>query len=216
MKVGLLTAMGEEAEAYQKQFREKGMSGITAVVSGIGKVNAAIATIELILNCEVDAVFIGGVCASLTEEPLIRTYLLTHAAQYDYAVEKKEKLRIQKPGSVPGAKEESIWYYADDRLISHCGKYPNHNTGILTGDLFVQNAEFVHKNNWGIPVGALDMETGAVAQVCEAYSIPWIGLKTTTDRAGSEASTDFWDNLEKACRANAQIGQKALAHLLEV
>jgi adenosylhomocysteine nucleosidase len=59
---------------------------------------------------------------------------------------------------------------------------------------------------------AIEMEGGAVAQVCEAFGIPWLVIRALSDLAGGNALFDFTDFVDQAAASSATI----LRHLLPV
>lgn len=216
MKVGLITAMNQEAEAYYPKalnavYEVQEHEGTLVRISGIGKVNASIATKELI-DAGAEAILIGGVCATLAIEDLLKTYLLTSAMQHDYGVQTSE-IETYRPGSVPGEAREKIWYEADLQLKAVGIQHAEFLGSIATGDQFMSSptrVAFLHNN---MKANVLDMETAAVAQTCHTYSIPWIGLKTTTDKASGGSAEEFWKNLPKAAGMNAVTGRRIIADL---
>lgn len=216
MKIGLLTAMQEEMEAYNpKATKAKDevieSEGILHRVSGIGKVNASIATMELI-QAGAEAIFIGGVCATTRKEDYVKTYLLTVATQHDYGVMSKN-IEIYRPGTIPGNRSTEIWYRADNTLILKGLKFCKEMGTIATGDQFISNSKKVKSLSREFHINLLDMETAAVAQVCFTKKIPWLGLKTTTDRASSGSEEKFWKNLPLAVNANARIGNQIISFI---
>lgn len=216
MKVGLITAMREEAEKYYPQamnatYDTVEIEGTLVRISGIGKVNASIATKELI-EAGADAILIGGVCATLAIEDLLQTFLLTSAMQHDYGVLTSE-IETYRPGSVPGEAREKIWYEADLQLKAVGIQHADRLGSIATGDQFMSSVKRVEHLHNKMKANVLDMETAAVAQVCHTYSIPWIGLKTTTDRASNGSAEEFWENLPKAASLNAITGRRIIADL---
>jgi adenosylhomocysteine nucleosidase len=59
---------------------------------------------------------------------------------------------------------------------------------------------------------AIEMEGGAVAQVCEAFGIPWLVVRALSDLAGGNALFDFTAFVDQAAAASATI----LRHLQPV
>jgi adenosylhomocysteine nucleosidase len=56
------------------------------------------------------------------------------------------------------------------------------------------------------------MEGGAVAQVCEAFGIPWLVIRALSDLAGSDSGFDFSMFVDEVAASSAGI----LRHLLPV
>ena len=63
---------------------------------------------------------------------------------------------------------------------------------IASGDEFISNAErtkaIIREN---LQVAAVEMEGAAIAQVCYDYGIPFVVIRTISDRADHSAAIDF-------------------------
>ena len=70
---------------------------------------------------------------------------------------------------------------------------PQVHTGLIaSGDQFVNSADDVATLRHHLPgVLAVEMEGAAVAQVCEAFGVPYAVLRTISDRADASAHLDF-------------------------
>ena len=76
-----------------------------------------------------------------------------------------------------------------------------HSGKIITGDRFVAtDAESRALRTELREALAVDMESGAVAQVCHDYSIPFCAVRTISDRADDAAHVDFPAFLQQVAR----------------
>jgi adenosylhomocysteine nucleosidase len=76
-----------------------------------------------------------------------------------------------------------------------------HSGKIITGDRFVATgAESAALRAELGEALAVDMESGAVAQVCHDYSIPFCAVRTISDRADDAAHVDFPSFLQRVAR----------------
>lgn len=220
MRIGLLTAMPEEASAYfpaaKYAFDQvRKIDGVAVRISGVGKVNAALATAELI-RAGSDVIFVGGVCASLTGAAPGTSYLLRSAFQYDYGILKDEGIEYILPGQIPGEEAASHRdFFADRRSSIIAQKFIENMGRIATGDTFVESTKRAKELAENCKANILDMETAAVAQTCNLYDVPWCGVKTVTDQAAEGSSKDFWANLTKATKVNSAIGLRVIRRLEE-
>ena len=57
---------------------------------------------------------------------------------------------------------------------------------------------------------AIEMEGGAVAQVCEAFGIPWLVIRALSDLAGGNALFDFTTFVDQAAASSATILRRLL------
>ena len=119
MKVGLLTAMPQEMVAYYPAAANSdkytvNVEGVLCRTSGIGKVNATIAAVDLI-RAGAEIIYIGGTCASTSGNTVpFSSFALTAATQHDYGMV-SDKLYHLRPGSVPGDDRLEVWYQGDPR-----------------------------------------------------------------------------------------------------
>lgn len=67
-----------------------------------------------------------------------------------------------------------------------------HRGLILSGDRFVSTSAESHALRQALPEAlAVEMEGAAVAQVCHDYGVPFVAVRTISDRADDAAHTDF-------------------------
>jgi adenosylhomocysteine nucleosidase len=57
---------------------------------------------------------------------------------------------------------------------------------------------------------AIEMEGGAVAQVCEAFGLPWLVIRALSDLAGGTALFDFTAFVDQAAASSATILRRLL------
>ncbi|MBE6785448.1 MAG: 5'-methylthioadenosine/S-adenosylhomocysteine nucleosidase [Ruminococcaceae bacterium] len=159
---------------------------IIAVKCGIGKVNAAAATAYLIGTRNVDCVVnagLSGAVSGLKREDMIagESYI---ECDFD----------LTAIGYAPGEKcdgQKSL-LSADERLLSYALK----SEGIMkakcgTGDIFLSDKEKKEffKNTFSIQ--SFDMETGAIASVCDKAGVPMLSLRKISDDADDSSVEDY-------------------------
>jgi len=169
--------------------------------SGIGKVNAAMATTILHERFQPSHIINTGSAGGFHEDLeigdiVISTNVVHHdvdatAFDYDY-------------GQVPGM---PLFYPADDGLIEKV-MHALHTLGlsykkglIATGDAFMQQEEqvlFVKEKFSGLI--AAEMEASAIAQVCYQYDVPFVVIRALSDIAGKRSSVSFDAFLDKAAK----------------
>lgn len=179
-KTGVIVAMQEELEAV----RNLGLPGIVPVLSGIGKVNAARAATELILREDVKAIVNFGMAGALAED--LRTgdvVLGARVAYHDVWCGEGNA-----PGQVQG---EPLFFDADPVLLrkasQSCGESVREGL-IASGDqFFISTDEDARIRALYPDALASDMESGAVAQVCSHYAVPFLAVRIISDLHTSEA-----------------------------
>ncbi|WP_077621425.1 5'-methylthioadenosine/S-adenosylhomocysteine nucleosidase [Sediminibacillus massiliensis] len=222
MTIGIIGAMDEEVELLKNSMNieleeevagcqfVKGSLGNKAVVllkSGIGKVNAAMATTILHERYQPDQVIntgsAGGFAEDLNVGDLIISSEVTHhdvdvtAFDYEY-------------GQVPGMPAA---YKADDTLVETAMSATESIKTILakkgliaTGDSFMSDKERVDFVREKFPdMLAAEMEAAAIAQVCHQYGVPFVVIRALSDIAGKESSVSFDTFLEQAAGNAANL-----------
>ena len=77
---------------------------------------------------------------------------------------------------------------------------PVHAGLICTGDKFITDREELDRIKSAFPDGlAVDMESGAIAQVCYLFGIPFISFRIISDTPGADAHwqqyENFWETM---------------------
>lgn len=207
-KLALIGAMNEEIEllvAHMANVRETVKAGITfregtyfgkeVVVcrTGVGKVNAAVTTQILIDAFAVEAIIFTGVAGALDPELNIGDLVVsTECMQHDMDVTPLGFAR----GIIPY--EAKSVFAADVKLVELAAAsgeklFPGKvkQGRVLSGDQFIANREVVadlHKTLEGVCV---EMEGASVAQVCSMNAIPYVVLRSMSDKADGSAHVNF-------------------------
>ncbi|RKQ37863.1 5'-methylthioadenosine/S-adenosylhomocysteine nucleosidase [Oceanobacillus halophilus] len=221
MTIGIIGAMDEEVYLLLENMIEKKEEKIANCLfvegklhgkdvvllkSGIGKVNAAMATTIMHERYAPSYVINTGSAGGFSEkldvgDVVISSKVVHHdvdvtAFNYDY-------------GQVPAM---PAMYTADSNLISkavNAVEYLglNYEEGIIaTGDSFMDDAERVTFIRDKFPsMIASEMEAAAVAQVCYQYNKPFVIIRALSDIAGKESSISFDAFLEKAAKNAAEL-----------
>ncbi|WP_339061419.1 5'-methylthioadenosine/adenosylhomocysteine nucleosidase [Tepidibacillus marianensis] len=232
MRIGIIGAMDEEIELFQKgmshlqqhekasiRFYEGEMNGKSVVLckSGIGKVNAAVTTQILVDNFDVDQIIFTGVAGALHPDLNIGDIVISTAAQqHDVDV---TPLGYEK--AIIPDQERSI-FEADQELILLAQKASREvNEGnvviglILSGDQFIADREQVQALYEQLHGLCTEMEGAAVAQVCDMNRIPFVIIRSMSDKADGSAHVNFVQFTNLASKRSYQIVDKML-HMMEV
>lgn len=221
MKIGILVAMEEEVKRLTEEISSTTIREIanqtfydgtiydhpvTIVQSGIGKVNATIATALLIHEFEVDYVIntgsAGGIGTGLSIGDLvISTSLAYHDADnrgfgYTY-------------GQIPQMDAE---YLADEELAktietaaTPLGWHVQRGQ-IVTGDSFISDTEQIQTIKEHFPNALVtEMEGAAVAQTCRQFDIPFAVVRAVSDTADEKATVNFDEFVLLAGQRSAQL-----------
>ena len=204
--IAIITAMDSEYNAIYSLYNFKGDNSrsytqvydkdIYLIKSGIGKVNATIATLSAIEN-GVDVVITtglaGGIDASLSQGDIV---LADKIAYHDvYCGEPNEKGQVQ---------DLPLYYELSSDILKSNIKEINNGyfkLGLaLTGDQFITDETQLLQIKSDFPQGlAVDMESAAIAQVCHIFQKDCISLRIISDVVGKENQKEqyrtFWDNI---------------------
>lgn len=158
---------------------------VHTILSGIGMVNAAAAATylasegsDIILNSGLS----GGISGIKRGELMVGTEYIEH--DFDLT-----------PLGYPLCKKplQNYIYKADDRLLEIIEKlYPEIKKGVaVSGDSFISDAskkEFLKKE---FSAMSCDMESAAVAYVCELADIGFASIRRISDDAGDDAAESY-------------------------
>lgn len=216
MKIGLMVAMDKEfeilAEEWAPYFKSNrvvveryglryikllptGYAGMVCLMQcGIGKVNATIGTIEL-ARLGVDCIISSGVAGSLNKSILPGQIVVGAECKYHdvYCGEGNELGQVQGEPAI---------FKADRTLldIAHRNPLPDTHYGmILTGDSFIDKKEVAEELcRCYRSVCAVDMESCAIAQVCNKMGIPFLSYRIISDCALNPSAISyeaFWEEM---------------------
>lgn len=221
MTIGIIGAMDEEIALLMEKMTAKKESTIANCLfvegkllgqevvllkSGIGKVNAAMATTIMHERYAPSHVINTGSAGGFSDglevgDVVISTQVVHHdvdVTAFDYAY-----------GQVP---DMPAMYAADTELIAKTTKAIkdldiNFAEGIIaTGDSFMDDPERVTFVNKKFPTMiAAEMEAAAVAQVCYQYNKPFVVIRALSDIAGKQSSVSFDAFLENAAKNAADL-----------
>ena len=164
---------------------EMGGSTVICVNSGIGKVNAASAAMHLCdigCNCILNFGLSGGISGVKRGEIVLPDKFLEHT--FD----------LTGIGYKPCEKPSQKYIYdADPILLSKAKSALGeavHGTAVC-GDRFICNAsdrDFLRET---FGATTCDMETAAVASVCNMANIPYLSVRRVSDDAGDDAYSSY-------------------------
>ncbi len=180
---------------------------------GIGKVNAArVAT--MLIAAGADALVFTGVAGAL--DPQLGpgdVVISTDCVQHDVDV----TALGYAPAEIPG---EPLAWPADSRLrelaLAACadaGLERSFPGRVLSGDTFLADPERAAALHRDLHGSCVEMEGAAVAQVCAASGVPFVIIRSVSDRADGGASPDFREFTALAARHSAAVVEALLKRL---
>ncbi|WP_020003385.1 5'-methylthioadenosine/adenosylhomocysteine nucleosidase [Brachyspira innocens] len=189
---------------------------VVLLKSGIGKVNAAIATTIAIERFNVEKIIFTGVAGSGNpdydiSDIVISKDLIEH--DFDTSDLDGDELTVLVKGY------DKNYYPADKSLIELAEKSAQkvitdnkiYIDTIATGDQFVGNNQKVKQIHNKFKAGAIEMEGAAVAHAALMYKVPFVVIRSLSDKADSDAVVDF----PKFVVKSAQNSMKIVVEMLE-
>jgi adenosylhomocysteine nucleosidase len=217
----LLTHTRSEEEANTR-FDTGTIDGHDVVLtgSGMGKVNAALVTTLLANRFGCRAIVFSGVAGGLDPTLAIGDLVIAdRIIQHDTGVLENERVQPYQPGHVPFINPtDRLGYPTDPSLLARVKDRLEGITvsgrlvygTVLSGDQYLHcevTRDRLHREFGGL---AVEMEGGAVAQVCDAFGIPWLVIRALSDLAGGNSRFDFASFVDQAAAASATILRRLL------
>ena len=194
MKIGMIVAMDKELKQLRPLFPE---AKVILQKSGIGKVNAAIQTVEMIRQYKPDVIISSG-CAGgngddvNVQDVVVSSELVYHDVYCGTAIDSTTVY-----GQVQGlpARYQADPYLFEKALLT--GAKPGL---IVTGDWFVDSKDKMREIIGHFPEAkAVDMESCAIAQTCYINNVPFLSFRVISDipLRDTDASQyhNFWDTI---------------------
>ena len=226
-KIGLIGAMVEEIRLMEEKleqetvtvkagirFMEGTLNGKPVVLckSGVGKVNAAVCTQILIDRFGADAVIFTGVAGALDPSLDIGDVVVsTECVQHDMDA---SPLGFPR-GTIPFA--DTSVFPADPELVRLAYEASKALPGgrvlkgrVLSGDQFVADRETVRRLHEELQGVCVEMEGAAVAQVCAMNGVPYVVIRSMSDKADGSAHVNFAEFAVQAANRSCQIVNRML------
>lgn len=212
MKIGIIAAMSSEREQlarlmsdvscvnhgrYDYTVGQLGSHTLYIMESGIGKVNAAVGAVELITAMRPDVVISSGVAGGIDAAVGVMDVVYGIDVVYHDVWCGMGNAYGQVQGLPP-------MFHGDDRLAAVAASLQTdteiHGGLICSGDRFITDRSELDAIKTQFPGGlAVDMESGAIAQVCYLYAKPFLSFRIISDTPGADEHLaqyeGFWDTM---------------------
>ena len=227
LKIGIIVAMKKELDLVMSLFSKmterkingnlfyegKTLGGLDILLhqTGVGKVNATIGAVEMINSYLPDQIISTGVAGGATT--LIPTLHIVAGSKIVY-----HDVYCGNGNAYGQVQELPQMYSADDRLLKIIKNLESIHIGLIaSGDWFVDTKRKAGEILDNFPEAiAFDMESGALAQTCFLYGIPFLSLRVISDiplaSNHEKQYADFW---EKATDANFTVLRTLLEKIEE-
>ncbi len=170
-------------------FEYKGGNGavkISAVLCGIGKVNAAAATAYLIASAKCDAIINSGLSGGISSVRRGDYTIGTEYIEHDFDVSPLGYKKAFKPD------QDCYIYKPDDALFEAYSAIEGIIPGVMVcGDKFVGSDDDKKQIKNDFSAVSCDMESAACASVCYKAKVPFIAVRRISDDAGDAAADSY-------------------------
>ncbi|MGL4849853.1 MAG: 5'-methylthioadenosine/adenosylhomocysteine nucleosidase [Clostridium sp.] len=208
MVIGIISAMSEELELLLNDMvvEEKVVKAnmtfhkgkvwgkdVVAVVSGIGKVNAAVCTQILISEYKVNSVINVGVAGGIGKDIYPGDVVVAeNLVQHDVDT----TVFGDAHGQVP--RMDTFDFLCDAELVKlaklSCDEIKDINTfsgRIVSGDQFIASVDKIKWLESEFNAIACEMEGASIAHVCYLNTIPFVIIRSISDNANNGAHMDY-------------------------
>ncbi|MBO4804215.1 MAG: 5'-methylthioadenosine/adenosylhomocysteine nucleosidase [Muribaculaceae bacterium] len=209
MKIGIIVAMRKELDLLLPLLHdseESRMSGfefhrgkvgrhdVMVMQCGIGKVNAAMGTLMLVNHFAPNYVINSGVAGGADLSVKVMDVVAGAQVAYHDVWCGPESVMGQVQG-LP------LYFEGATKLLELLPERDDIHKGLIcSGDQFIDKMEDVKRIKGIFPDAlAVDMESGAIAQVCHQCGVPFLALRVISDSPGASHDNtsqylDFWND----------------------
>lgn len=189
---------------YEGTFHDR---SIMLCKSGVGKVNAAVTTQILIDTFGVEAVLFTGVAGAVDPGLDVGDIVVsTECLQHDMDV---TALGFPR-GTIPY--EATSLFAADEKLRKLAAEVSAELFGgrvkegrVLSGDQFISSRETVSQLYKELSGTCTEMEGAAVAQACSMNGVPFVIIRSMSDKADGSAHVNFAEFTQQASENSFRI-----------
>lgn len=227
-RIGIIVAMSKEFElvknlladiryetilGFQFAIGTIGNKEIVLQKCGIGKVNSAIATVEMIRHFSPDCIINTGVAGGIDQSIRVADIVIGENSTYHdfYCGEVNDHMvELGYPEFIAGNE-----ILVKDLREAVAGN-PTVKFGLIcTGDQFITNHDALKVIKEKHPAGlAVDMESNSIAHVCFMHKVPFVSFRIISDTPWvdnhEEQYLNFWD---EAPQKTFKLLQELLAKL---
>jgi len=162
---------------------------------GIGKVNAAINTSELIKSFNPQCIISTGVAGGIDTCLNIMDVVVSQQICY-------HDVWCGMGCSYGQVQGMPVYFKGNPTLVKQAlalqGETKIHAGLICTGDQFISSPEELEKIKQNFPAGlACDMESAAIAQTCYIYQTPFVSFRIISDIPGHDNHGQQWEDFWK-------------------
>lgn len=205
---GYKTVYSDESFSFSLKKGEK-EAEIIAIKAGVGKTNVSMASM-LLIGCEkADIILNAGLSGAVSSCRRGDIMVGERYVECDFD--------LTTIGYKPGEKPDGQKYiYFGDKALINIGKECGAKSGALgSGDIFLTDREKKNYYKDMFCINAFDMETGAIAAVCDKCNIPFMSVRKISDDAEDAAYESYREMNEAQEECLSEFLMKIIEKILE-
>ena len=187
------------------------LCGVPVVLQrlGIGKVRAASGTATLLDRYDVSEVIFTGVAGGVSDETEVMDIVVaTDLLQHDYGIMTDDGFiwtgaQLGTDSVYPC--DEELVEMARESAVEVLGEDHVFTGTVVSGDQFVSSAAYVKKLQEDFDAMACEMEGAAVAIVCSEYGVPFVVIRSMSDKADGKAVKTYENFMDIAADHSSKI-----------
>ncbi|MDD6807061.1 MAG: 5'-methylthioadenosine/S-adenosylhomocysteine nucleosidase [Oscillospiraceae bacterium] len=158
---------------------------IYGIESGVGKVNSALAALELIKSYSPNYIMSAGLSGAISG--LVRGDIVAGNSFVECDFD------VRAFGYPLGKKPDGAYIHeASKELLEAAKKLTGMKVGRLgTGDFFLTDSKKKNEYKEEFQISAFDMESAAIAATCSKYGIPFMSVRKISDDADDSATVSY-------------------------
>ncbi len=220
--IGIIGAMSQEVKTLTEHLTDKrtteiaGMTlhsgtinGVSVVVmqSGIGKVNATIATTLLIERFSPKAIINTGSAGGIGQGLSVGDVVIGNSVAHHDVDVTAFGYQMGQMAQMPADYVSDMHLLSVAEHASHCFTDATVHKGlIVSGDQFIADSERFSVIKKHFPDAlSVEMEASAIAQTCYRFDIPFVVIRAISDLANEKASVSFDEFIEHAGKQSAEM-----------
>jgi adenosylhomocysteine nucleosidase len=194
---------------------------VVVALSGIGKVNAAITTTLMLEHFRPRELIFTGIAGAV--DPALSPgdiVIGTEAGYHDYGATTPDSLEHWRTRNPITNQQNPFFFPCDKRLTDLALKAAQHTQlekladsvtpkvrqgRIVTGDQFMSSETATAALYKNLQASATEMEGASVAQACWQQQVPFIVIRSMSDKAGNGAYKDYKTFYQVAARNSASL-----------
>ena len=205
---------------------------VVVAYTGVGKVNAAMTTTLVLDHYQPAEVLFTGVAGGINTNLGPGDIVLgERVAQHDFGEVSDQNFQTQPTDNPRTGQHNPLFFAGADRLLAVAeaaaqrvpweqlvttqgARTPQVRRGVIvTGDVFVASPVKCTELRTKFKADAVEMEGGAVAQICAQQGVPCLVIRSLSDRADATANLDFKKFFHAAAANSAHLTEAILRQL---